>query len=49
LIAQGVSIARDARQEPWGLHEMHVCDPDGITLIFVQVPPDHPLRRDIRG
>jgi hypothetical protein len=27
---------------------MHVTDPDGITLIFVQVPGDHPLRRDTR-
>ncbi|WP_445167067.1 VOC family protein [Mycolicibacterium sp. Dal123E01] len=46
---RGVEIARDARREPWGLHEMHVEDPDGITLIFVQVPEDHPLRRDTRG
>ncbi|MFM8600426.1 MAG: VOC family protein [Mycobacterium sp.] len=44
----GVTITRAARQEPWGLHEMHVTDPDGITLIFVQVPPNHPLRRDAR-
>jgi catechol 2,3-dioxygenase-like lactoylglutathione lyase family enzyme len=49
LSARGVPIARDARQEPWGLHEMHVVDPDGVTLIFVQVPPEHPLRRDSRG
>jgi len=27
---------------------MHVTDPDGITLIFVQVPDTHPLRRDTR-
>jgi hypothetical protein len=27
---------------------MHVTDPDGVTLIFVQIPPDHPLRRDTR-
>src|ERR1700752_3436298 len=40
---------RGARQEPWGLHEMHVVDPDGVLLIFVQIPPDHPLRRDTRG
>ncbi len=46
---RGVTITRSARQEPWGLHEMHVSDPDGVTLIFVQVPPDHPLRRDTRG
>ncbi|OBF95133.1 glyoxalase [Mycobacterium sp. 852014-52450_SCH5900713] len=49
LQSRGVPIAREARQEPWGLYEMHVTDPDGITLIFVQIPPDHPLRRDTRG
>lgn len=49
LRARGVRIARQARQEPWGLHEMHVEDPDGITLIFVHVPENHPLRRDSRG
>lgn len=48
LEARGVPIARAARQEPWGLHEMHVTDPDGVTLIFVEVPGDHPLRRDTR-
>lgn len=45
---RGVTIAREARREPWGLHEMHIADPDGITLIFVQIPEDHPLRRDSR-
>ncbi|BBY63156.1 VOC family protein [Mycolicibacterium helvum] len=45
---RGVEIAREARRESWGLHEMHVSDPDGMTLIFVQVPEDHPLRRDTR-
>ena len=49
LSEREVPIAREARQEPWGLHEMHVVDPDGVTLIFVQVPPEHPLRRDTRG
>lgn len=49
LAQRGVPIARSARQEPWGLHEMHVTDPDGVTLIFVQVPDDHPLRRDTRN
>ena len=48
LEARGVAIAREAQQEPWGLHEMHVTDPDGVTLIFVQVPETHPLRRDNR-
>jgi lactoylglutathione lyase len=45
LRERGVEIAREARQEPWTLHEMHVVDPDGVTLIFVQVPEHHPLRR----
>jgi catechol 2,3-dioxygenase-like lactoylglutathione lyase family enzyme len=49
LRGRGVAIAREARQESWGLHEMHVSDPDGVTLIFVQIPDDHPLRRDTRG
>jgi catechol 2,3-dioxygenase-like lactoylglutathione lyase family enzyme len=49
LESRGVEIAREARQEPWGLHEMHVIDPDGVLLIFVQIPPEHPLRRDTRG
>jgi catechol 2,3-dioxygenase-like lactoylglutathione lyase family enzyme len=49
LVRDGVDIARAARREPWGLHEMHVRDPDGLVLIFVQVPADHPLRRDTRG
>lgn len=49
LEGRGIPISRAAQQEPWGLHEMHVVDPDGITLIFVQVPDDHPLRRDARS
>lgn len=46
---RGVTITRAAQREPWGLDEMHVTDPDGVALIFVQVPDDHPLRRDTRG
>jgi catechol 2,3-dioxygenase-like lactoylglutathione lyase family enzyme len=49
LESRGVAITRAATREPWGLHEMHVTDPDGVTLIFVQVPEDHPLRRDTRN
>jgi len=48
LADRNVQITREARREPWGLHEMHVTDPDGVTLIFVQVPDEHPLRRDTR-
>ena len=48
LESREVTIARDARKEQWGLHELHVTDPDGVLLIFVQVPETHPLRRDVR-
>ena len=49
LESKGVAITREARREPWGLHEMHITDPDGVTIIFVQIPWDHPLRRDTRS
>ncbi|ART68100.1 glyoxalase [Mycobacterium dioxanotrophicus] len=48
LQSRGVPITRAAQEEPWGLHEMHVTDPDGVTLIFVEVPDNHPLRHDTR-
>ncbi|MHA0285495.1 VOC family protein [Mycobacterium sp. C3-094] len=49
LRQRGIQISREARQEPWGLLEMHVHDPDGVLLIVVEVPDEHPLRRDTRG
>ena len=49
LEARGVTITREAQVEPWGLKEMHVADPDGTALIFVQVPDNHPLRKDARS
>jgi len=48
LEERGVQIRREARTEPWGLIEMHIADPDGTTIIVVQVPADHPLRKDLR-
>ena len=48
LAAAGVPIVRPAREEPWGLVEAWVEDPDGIRIVLVEVPPDHPLRLDRR-
>jgi catechol 2,3-dioxygenase-like lactoylglutathione lyase family enzyme len=48
LLASGVSILRKPRLEAWGLREMWIEDPDGLRLVLVQVPDDHPLRRDQR-
>ncbi len=41
-------VVRGPRQEPWGLHEMWIADPDGTRIVLVQVPEDHPIRRDPR-
>ncbi|HEU0087499.1 MAG TPA: VOC family protein [Pseudonocardiaceae bacterium] len=48
LVMQGVQVLRGPRREPWGLDEMWIADPDGLRLVLVEVPPDHPLRRDQR-
>jgi len=46
LAAAGVPIIRKPAIEPWGLTEMWIQDPDGIRIVLVEVPTDHPLRRD---
>jgi predicted enzyme related to lactoylglutathione lyase len=49
LVAAGVPIVRGPATEPWGLIEMWIQDPDGIQIVLVEVPADHPLRRDPRS
>ena len=49
VAARGVEVTRGPVLEPWGLVEAWVTDPDGIRVHLVEVPPDHPLRRDTRG
>jgi catechol 2,3-dioxygenase-like lactoylglutathione lyase family enzyme len=49
LAAAGASITRDPQVEPWGLVEMWVEDPDGVPIVLVEIPSDHPLRRDTRS
>ena len=48
LADKGVSILREPRREPWGLDEMWIADPDGVRIGVVEIPPEHPLRRDTR-
>lgn len=45
LRAAGVDIVREPRREAWGLEEMWIADPDGIPIVVVEVPEDHPIRR----
>ena len=48
LAAAGVPVVREPAAEPWGLIEMWIEDPDGVRIVLVEVPADHPLRRDQR-
>jgi catechol 2,3-dioxygenase-like lactoylglutathione lyase family enzyme len=45
LVGRGVPIDEEPEVKPWGLVEMIARDPDGLALVFIQVPSDHPLRR----
>ncbi|MFI8849587.1 VOC family protein [Streptomyces sp. 891-h] len=44
LRAAGADILRPPVEEPWGLIEMWIADPDGHRLVLVQIPAEHPLR-----
>ena len=49
LRGHGVPVLREPRREAWGLDEMWVADPDGTRIVMVEIPPEHPIRRDVRG
>lgn len=48
LAAEQVRIVREPQLEPWGLLEMWIADPDGVQIVLVEIPAEHPLRRDQR-
>jgi predicted enzyme related to lactoylglutathione lyase len=41
----GVDIIEVPTDKPWGLREMQIRDPDGLSIVIVEVPEAHPLRR----
>jgi predicted enzyme related to lactoylglutathione lyase len=49
LVERGVRSETEPELKPWGLLEMTVRDPDGLALIFVEVPSEHPRRRGIEA
>ena len=49
LAAAAVRIIQEPATEPWGLIEMWIEDHDGIRIVLVEVPADHPIRRDPRS
>ena len=40
----GVEISEPPTDKPWGLREMQIRDPDGLRIVIVEVPENHPLR-----
>ncbi|TGB10088.1 VOC family protein [Streptomyces sp. MZ04] len=44
LVERGVEVTRPPLKEPWGLIEMWMVDPDGVRIVVVEVPGDHPMR-----
>ncbi|MCI2416328.1 VOC family protein [Saccharopolyspora sp. K220] len=46
---QGVTVLAEPARQPWGLDEGWVADPDGMRIVLVEVPADHPLRVDVRN
>ncbi|PRW64147.1 VOC family protein [Actinopolyspora mortivallis] len=49
LRGRGVEVLAEPVRQPWGLIEGTVADPDGMRIVLVQVPPEHPLRADTRA
>ena len=45
LQSDGIPIDAPPEVKPWGLIEMTVRDPDGLTIVLIEVPADHPQRR----
>jgi catechol 2,3-dioxygenase-like lactoylglutathione lyase family enzyme len=39
-----VNIMELPTDKPWGLREMQIRDPDGLRIVIVEVPENHPLR-----
>lgn len=45
LAGGGVDIVEWPDRKPWGLIEARIHDPDGLELVLIETPIDHPLRR----
>lgn len=48
LADRGATVTREARKEPWGLLDGWIQDLDGTRIVLLQVPDEHPIRRDLR-
>jgi predicted enzyme related to lactoylglutathione lyase len=41
----GVDVVEPPTDKPWGLREMQIQAPDELSIVIVEVPETHPLRR----
>ncbi|WP_280432003.1 VOC family protein [Nocardia brasiliensis] len=48
LALKGIPIDKAPAEQPWGLIEMWLRDPDGVPIVLVEVPAEHPIRKDNR-
>jgi predicted enzyme related to lactoylglutathione lyase len=44
LEVAGVDVIEPPTDKPWALREMQIRDPDGLSIVIVEVPETHPLR-----
>lgn len=44
----GVTVLAEPVRKPWGLDEAWIADPDGMAIVLVEIPADHPIRTDQR-
>ncbi|KRV48281.1 glyoxalase [Wenjunlia vitaminophila] len=44
LAERGIEVLGPPTRQPWGLIEMWLTDPDGVRIVIVETPEDHPLR-----
>ncbi len=49
LMAAGAVGLAEPAEQPWGLIEAWLQDPDGTRIVLVEVPEGHALRRDTRS
>ena len=45
LAAAGVTTVEAPVDQPWGLREARLRDPDGLMLVLIEIPSNHPMRR----
>lgn len=44
----GAEVLAGPERKPWGLDEGWIADPDGMRIVLVEIPADHPIRVDQR-